>query len=144
MHLIVAGELLFDEIEKSKVNIVARRKAVPQVLTRFTQRLPVEGVVDTRRLFRRVNTFGQPNSLPKRALMVPAIQDQPTHDLKVMVREAGVLPVPKTAVLFSVVAAGDDLLVSSFEVVAAVNDMAVVNPVTSPFLRVKLGHVTLL
>jgi hypothetical protein len=38
---IVAGERLFDEIAKSKVNIVARRKIVPQVLTRFTQRLLV-------------------------------------------------------------------------------------------------------
>jgi hypothetical protein len=59
-----------------------------------------------------------------------------------MVREAGVLPIPKATVFFSVVAAGNDLLVGSFEVVAAVNDMAVVNPVTSPFLRVSRGSPT--
>jgi hypothetical protein len=42
----------YQVIQTAKVNIVARREIVPQVLTRFTQRLLVEGVVDTLRLFR--------------------------------------------------------------------------------------------
>jgi hypothetical protein len=47
-----------------------------------------------------------------------------------MMREVRVLPILETAVLFAVVASGQYLLVSSFKVVAAVNNMAAVNAVT--------------
>jgi hypothetical protein len=140
--VIVFSELLLDEVSK---NIVIRGEVVPQALTRLLQRLVVEGIVDTGRLFWRVDKFGQSDSLSKVALEVAAIADQAAHDLEVMMRETRVLPVPAATVLFTVVAPGQYLPVSSFEIVAAVNDMAAVNTVTGPFLRVNLlGHMTLL